>query len=124
MGDMPPEPWLWALAIVVGGAAVVVALIKGGVVEVSLDPPSLKFRRKAQDAQERVKVLEEAEIEQSKVGDITGGERAGESGPQPAGTREIEVGKGLTIKGSEVGDISGVKEGGSGEEKNPTKTDG
>lgn len=124
MGGMPPEPWLWALAIVVGGAVVVFALIKGGVVEVNLDPPSLKFRRKAQDAQERVKVLEEAEIEQSKVRDIIGDERTGESSPQPGGTREIEVGKGLKIKGSDVGDILGVKGGGSGEEKDPTKEDG
>ena len=117
------EPWLWALAIVVGAVVVVVALIKGGAVEVGLDPPTLKFRRKAQDVQERVKVLEEAEIE-GEVGDISGIKRKGKNDLQVSGGREIEVGKGLKIKkGGEVGDISGINEGDSSKAKSPTKAD-
>lgn len=118
---MPDEAWLWALAVVVVGAVVVVALIKGGAVEVSLDPPSLKFRRKAQKTQARIGVLEKAEIENSEIGDVTG-ERLGENESQ-TGEKIVEVGKGLKVKGGKIGDITGVSVSGSRETKGPDKSD-
>ncbi len=118
---MPDEPWLWALAVVVVGAVVVVALIKGGAVEVSLDPPSLKFRRKAQKTRTRTSVLEKAEIENSEIGDVTG-ERLGENEAQ-TGEKTVEVGKDLKVKGSKIGDITGVSVSGSSETKGPDKSD-
>lgn len=119
---MPDEPWLWALAVVVVGAVVAVALIKGGAVEVSLDPPSLKFRRKAQKTRTRISVLGGAEIEDSEIGDVTG-ERLGENGTQ-TGKKIVEVGSGLKIKGSKIGDITGVSVSGSSDTKGPKNSNG
>jgi len=119
---MPDEPWLWALAVVVVGAVVIAALIMGGTVEVGIDPPSLKFRRKAQKTQTRISVLEKAEIENSEIGDVTG-EHLGENGTQ-TGKKIVEVGSGLTIKGSKIGDITGVSVSGSSDTKDPKNSNG
>lgn len=118
---MPDDPWLWALAITVGGVIVIVALVKGGAVEVRLDPPSLKFRRRSDGAQSRTSVLEGAEIEESDVGDVTAAQRG--AGAPGTGGGTVEVGKGLKVKKSKLGDITAVSTRGSGGADGPARPD-
>lgn len=102
---MPQEPWLWALAIVAGAVCVLVALALGGLVEVAVKPPSLKFRRRAApQAGKRVSLLERARLENARLGNVTGvrGDRTASA------EGSVDVGRDMTISGGEVGDLTGV----------------
>jgi hypothetical protein len=106
---MPDNPWIWVLALLIGGAVLFVALRRGGKVEAGVGPTSLKFEAKKEPDDANVSVLDHGAVEASKVGDVTGVEGAAGL----AGKARVEVAKGARIKGSEIGDISGVRVGGN-----------
>ena len=116
---MPNDPLVWIVAIVVGGAVVALALVLGGFVEVGLDPLRLSFKRKKAPAQERVSVLDEAEIEDAEVGKITGVARA--AGDSDGKVSDIDVARKARIKGGKIGDISGVSLSGSKPDSGPAE---
>jgi hypothetical protein len=105
---MPDNPWLWGLAILVVAVVLVVALRRGGKVEAGVGPTSLKFEARKQPDGSEVTVLDQGEVRDATVGDITGVE-ADAGGPGP---RRVDVGRGARITGSTVGDITGVRTGG------------
>jgi hypothetical protein len=102
---MPDEPWIWVLAIVIGGAVLLFALRRGGNVRARVGGVSLESDARKEPETAEVSVLDKGRIRESKVGDVTGISGA----PTPAGTARVEVAKGAEISGSEVGDISGVR---------------
>lgn len=118
--ELPNDPLVWIIAILVLGVVVLVALILGGRVEVGLDPLRLSFRRKQAAGQDKVSVLDEAEIEDAEVGNVTGVSRQAEddSGGQ---VTDISVARGARIKGGKLGDISGMTVTGGGAGKTPGK---
>ena len=106
---MPNEPWLWAVALILGAVVLLVALVKGGAVDAQLNPPSLKFRAKEQRARSRTSVLDRGEVEDSEIGDVVGVQ----SHTVPLdGDLDIEVAKGAKITGSRTGDFIGMRVGG------------
>jgi hypothetical protein len=116
---MPNDPVVWIVAIVVGGAVVALALVLGGFVEVGLDPLKLSFKRKKAPDQERVSILDEAEIEEAEVGNITGVTRA--AGDSDDKVSDIEVARKARIKGGKIGDITGVSVAGTKAGDEPAK---
>lgn len=116
---MPNDPLVWIVAIVVGGAVVALALVLGGFVEVGLNPLKLSFKRKTAPAQERVSVLDEAEIEDAEVGRITGVTRT--AGDSSGKVSDIDVARKARIKGGKIGDITGVSVSGGKAGDEPTK---
>jgi len=105
---MPDNPWLWGLAILVVAVVLVVALRRGGKVEAGVGPTSLKFEARKEPGGSEVSVLDQGEVRDATVGDITGVEADG-GGPGP---RKVDVARGARITGSNVGDITGVRTGG------------
>ena len=105
--ELPNDPVVWIIAILVLGVVVLVALVLGGRVEVGLDPLRLSFRRKQAAGQDKVSVLDEAEIENAEVGNVTGVTRQAEGGDGGQVT-DISVARGARIKGGKLGDISGM----------------
>jgi hypothetical protein len=101
---MIDNPWIWALAILIGGAVLVLALRRGGKVEAGVGPTSLKFEARREPEATDVSVLDGGRIKEAEVGDISG-----ISGAAPAGPTRVDVAKGAEISGSVVGDISGVR---------------
>lgn len=122
---MPQDPWLWAFAIFGGVVVIVVALILGGRVEVGFDPLSLKFRRKQESGNEKIAVLNDADIESSKVGAVTGEHRVVSNESDAAGgVTDIEVANRTKIKDSEIGDISGISVSGSSKSNDGEEQEG
>lgn len=122
---MPQEPWLWALAIVVGGGVVALALVLGGWVEVSLQPLSLKFRRKAAERSDRISLLKQAEIENAEIGRAVGMEReVGRATPEQDNALDVSVAEGVKISGSKIGEIAGIGVRGSPAPSPTPKSDG
>ena len=105
---MPDNPWIWVLAILIGGAVLIFALRRGGKVEAGVGPTSLKFEARKEPEATEVSVLDKGRIEDSKVGDVTG-VSGGVSGAAPTGPTRVKVAEGAEIRGSTVGDISGVR---------------
>jgi hypothetical protein len=102
---MPDNPWIWVLAIVIGGAVVLFALRRGGNVKAKVGGISLESEARKEPETAEVSVLDSGRIENSRVGDVSGVSGAA----IPPGPSRIEVGKGAEITGSVVGDISGVR---------------
>lgn len=102
---MPNDPMVWIVAILAGAVVVLVGLSLGGVLDVGVNPPRLRFTRKAAPAQERVDVLSKAKIDQAKAGHVTGAEVDGETD----GNLDISVLSKAQITKSELGDITGVR---------------
>ncbi len=105
---MPNDPLVWMVAILVGGVVVAVALVLGGAVEVGVKPLKLSFRRKKNPAREQVSVLEEAEIEEAEVGNVTGMVRQTSNNSGDDAVRDIDVARRAKVKGGKIGDITGA----------------
>ena len=101
---MPNDPWIWVLALVIGGAVLIFALRRGGRIEAGVGPTTFKFEPREQPEDTTVSVLDEATVEDSTVGDVIGtrGEAA------PGGNTRVDVAKGAKFRGSEVRDIVGI----------------
>jgi len=120
---MPNDPVVWIIAILVAGVVVLVALVLGGKVEVGLDPLRLSFKRKQAPAQEKISVLEGAELEGTETGNITGDARSAGAGEEGKVT-DISVGRGAKFKNGKVGDISGRTVSGNDTKTAPDKPKG
>lgn len=121
--QMPNDPVVWIIAILVAGVVVLVALVLGGKVEVGLDPLRLSFKRRQASGREKIDVLEGAELEEMDVGDVTGEVRGAGTGEEGRVT-DISVARGAKFKGGKVGDITGRRLSGGDTKATPKKPKG
>lgn len=108
---MPDDPIVWIVAIVAGAVVVLLALWKGQFVEVELNPPKLRFKRRHEGG-DGISVGAGMVIEGSRTGDIAGMKLDGGGAAAPEGP--VAVAAGARITGASTGDIVGVKQSGGG----------
>lgn len=114
---MPDNPMVWIIAILALAIVVIVALWKGQMVEVDVNPLRLRFKRHggASDAP-GISVGAGMSIDHSTTGDIVGVKAQGPTLP-PGAEGHVTVAQGAHIRSARTGDIAGVKQaGGSGPE--------
>lgn len=106
---MPDDPIVWIVAIIAAGLVALLALWKGQFVEIELNPPKLRFKRR-QDGDGGISVGAGLTVEGSRTGDIAGMKLEGGGAAAVAPEGPVSVAAGARIAGSSTGDIAGVKQ--------------
>lgn len=104
MEYLAQHPWLTLLVVVAFIVVSILALAWGGKVIVTVDPPRIKIRGGRTPQGALIAVLRQAIIRRTTVRNITG--RDVPTDAEISG--EINVGEGMTLDQSHVGDVSGV----------------
>lgn len=106
---MPNDPIVWTILIILAVVVVLLALWIGDVVEVGLDPPTLKFKgRKREAPPSGIRIGPKAQIERARFGDITGYKGTGAAGGRPTGP--VDIVSGAHVTDTVFGDIIGVQD--------------
>lgn len=102
--QIPNDPVVWVILIVVVAAVLGFAIVRRYSVVVRKGDSELRLERPDEGGSGAVNVANKATIQNSTVGNITGAQIAG-GGTQPP---KVDVAGGAKISNSKVGDIVGV----------------
>lgn len=107
------------LIIVIGVVVVgVLALVLGRGLTITRDGGKLEFKadeaKREIPTEDHISVADHVELTNVRAGNVTGTDEA-----HHGGTREVDVLRNAKVKGGSIGDISGVRHGGSGNADSP-----
>lgn len=103
---MPDNPTIWIVALTLLGLVVLLALIFGRGFIAKLTGVHIEVKEPRR--QQRIKVLENAELDNVKGGNIVGRRTEGDAKLADAGDL-VDVASGSKIKSTTLGDITGVE---------------